>query len=96
MNQHIKTLVAGGVFALALFGVAIAGPREDVLAAFQRGDYAAALHILHWERRPPTPRALLPNSASGLVSPHTEHVLASMTFPLHCESPNSRREQGQS
>jgi hypothetical protein len=36
---------------------------------------AAALHFLHCLRRPPAPRASLPNSVSGLVSPQTVQVL---------------------
>jgi TPR repeat protein len=46
VKQRISTLLAGCVLALGLFGAAIAGPVEDVLTAFQRGDYAAALQIL--------------------------------------------------
>jgi uncharacterized protein len=42
-KQRIKTFLAGGVLALALFGVAAAGPFEDGLAAYQRGDYVAAM-----------------------------------------------------
>jgi TPR repeat protein len=43
VKQRIKTFLAGGVLALALFGVAAAGQFEDGLAAYQRHDYAAAL-----------------------------------------------------
>ena len=43
MKQRITTLFAGGLLALALFGVAAAGPFEDGQAAYQRGDYAAAM-----------------------------------------------------
>ena len=46
MKQRIKAFLAGGLLALALFGVAGAGPLEDGLAAYQKGDYAAALQIL--------------------------------------------------
>jgi TPR repeat protein len=46
VRRRITTLVGSGLLALALFGVAIARPLEDVLSAFQRGDYAAALQIL--------------------------------------------------
>src|SRR5271165_4439770 len=46
MKQRIKTLFAGGVLALALFGVARAGPFEDAQAADQKGDYATELQIL--------------------------------------------------
>jgi TPR repeat protein len=44
MKQRIKTLFASGAFALTLFGVAAAGPFEDGLAAYKRGDYAAAMN----------------------------------------------------
>ena len=40
MKQHIKTLIAGGVLALVLIGMAMRGPLEDGYAAYQRGDYA--------------------------------------------------------
>jgi TPR repeat protein len=43
VKQRITTLFAGGLLALALFGVAAAGPFEDGQAAYQRGDYAAAM-----------------------------------------------------
>jgi len=43
MKQRIKIIFIGGVLALALFGVAMAGPLEDGAAAFQRGDYATAM-----------------------------------------------------
>jgi hypothetical protein len=33
------------VAALALFGSAMAGPAEDGQAAYQRGDYAAAMRL---------------------------------------------------
>lgn len=45
MMRRIKTLFAGGVLALALFGAAIAGPSEDASAAYQRGDYETALRL---------------------------------------------------
>src|SRR5271166_6632222 len=46
MKRHITTLCGGGVLALALFGVARAGPFEDAQAADQKGDYATELQIL--------------------------------------------------
>jgi uncharacterized protein len=46
VKKRIKTILAGGLLALALFGTAMAGPLEDALAAYQRGDYATALS--HW------------------------------------------------
>jgi uncharacterized protein len=45
VKQQIKTFVAGGLLALALFGVAMAGPLEDGQAAYQKGGYATALQI---------------------------------------------------
>jgi uncharacterized protein len=44
MKQSIPTLLAGGLLALALFGTA--GPLEDGVAAYQRGDHVAAMQIL--------------------------------------------------
>jgi hypothetical protein len=38
MKQRTTTLFASGVLALALFGVARAGPFEDAQAADQKGD----------------------------------------------------------
>ena len=46
MKQRITTLFASGVLALALFGVARAGPFEDAQEADQKGDYATELQIL--------------------------------------------------
>ena len=45
MKQRITTLVACGLLAVALIGVAVAGPLEDGQAAYQRGDFATALQI---------------------------------------------------
>jgi TPR repeat protein len=47
MKQQIKTFLAGGVLALALFGTAMAGPLEDGQAAFDKGDYSTALS--YWQ-----------------------------------------------
>ena len=47
VERRINTLIAGMVLALALFGVARAGPFEDTQAADQKGDYATELQILH-------------------------------------------------
>jgi hypothetical protein len=46
MKQRTTTLFASGVLALALSGVARAGPFEDAQAADQKGDYATELQIL--------------------------------------------------
>jgi TPR repeat protein len=43
VKQPIKTFLAGGVLVLALIGVAVAGPLEDGIAAYQKGNYAAAM-----------------------------------------------------
>jgi len=45
--RRITALFAGGVLALALFGAAMAGPLEDGEAAYQKGDYAAAMSYWH-------------------------------------------------
>ena len=45
MMQRITAIFAGGVLALALFGAATAGPFEDGVAAYQRGDYATAMQL---------------------------------------------------
>jgi uncharacterized protein len=46
MNQRIKTLCAGGLLALALFGVAAAGPLDEAKAAAERGDYATEMRLI--------------------------------------------------
>ena len=46
MSQRTNILFVSGLLALALFGVAAAGPLEDGNAAYRRGDYAAAMQIL--------------------------------------------------
>ena len=46
MKRQITALLAGGVLALALFGEAKAGPLEDFDAAYQHGDFAAAVQLL--------------------------------------------------
>jgi Sel1 repeat len=43
VKSRIKTVFAGGVLALALFGGAAAGPAEEGSTAYERGDYAAAM-----------------------------------------------------
>jgi uncharacterized protein len=43
VKRRIKTFLAGGVLALTLSGVAMAGPLEDGSAAYQKGDYPAAM-----------------------------------------------------
>jgi len=45
MKQHSKTLIAGGVLALVLIGMAMRGPLEDGYAAYQRGDYAKVMRL---------------------------------------------------
>jgi uncharacterized protein len=46
MKQRIKIVFAGGLLALALFGVVAAGPLEDGKAAYQSGDDATAVRLL--------------------------------------------------
>jgi TPR repeat protein len=43
VKQQIKSFLTGGVFALALLSVAVAGSREDGWTAYGRGDYATAM-----------------------------------------------------
>jgi hypothetical protein len=43
MKRRIKSLLAGGLLALALVGVATAGLFDDGWTAYQSGDYAAAM-----------------------------------------------------
>ena len=45
MKQRIRTILVVGVFALALFGGAMAGPFEDGKAAYQSRDYETALRL---------------------------------------------------
>jgi TPR repeat protein len=45
MRQRITTLFAGGALALALFGVAAAGPFKDGGAAYDQGDYVTAMRL---------------------------------------------------
>ena len=47
MKQRIKTVFAGGVLALALFRVAVAGQLEDGQAAYERSDYAPTMS--YWQ-----------------------------------------------
>ena len=42
----LKRILAGVVLSLMLTGAAAAGPLEDALAAYQRGDYATAMRLL--------------------------------------------------
>jgi tetratricopeptide (TPR) repeat protein len=45
VKQRIKTLLAGGLLTLALFGGATAGPLEEGDAAFLHGDYATVSRL---------------------------------------------------
>lgn len=45
MTRRTSILLAGGVFALSLFGVAAAGPLEDGVAAYESKDYATAFRL---------------------------------------------------
>jgi TPR repeat protein len=46
VKQRIANLFAGSLLAFALFGAAMAGQLEDGAAAYERGDYVAAMS--HW------------------------------------------------
>ena len=46
MTKRINILLVGSLLTLAMFGTAMAGPFEDGEAAYQSGDYAAALRLL--------------------------------------------------
>jgi hypothetical protein len=46
VKPRFTTLFAGGLLALALVGVAAAGPLEDGRAAYRRGDDATAMRLL--------------------------------------------------
>jgi hypothetical protein len=56
-SQRKNMLFVRGLLALALFGVAAAGPLEEGEAAYQRGDYATALQVLRPLADQGTPRA---------------------------------------
>jgi uncharacterized protein len=45
MKRQIRTLLASGLLALALFGTAMAGPLEDAHTAYGKGDYKTAFQI---------------------------------------------------
>jgi TPR repeat protein len=47
VERPINALLAGGLLALALLGVARAGPLEDGQTAFDHGDYQTALLLWH-------------------------------------------------
>ena len=46
MKQRIRALVAGILFALALFGIAAADQLNDGIAGFHSGDYAIEMRLL--------------------------------------------------
>ena len=45
MKRHIATLCVGGVLALSVFGIAVAGPLEDGGAAYDQRDYVTAMRL---------------------------------------------------
>jgi hypothetical protein len=45
--RHCATLVRASLMLVAIGGAATAGPMEDAVAAYQRGDYATALRLWH-------------------------------------------------
>jgi uncharacterized protein len=46
MKQRFKALFFGGIPALVLFGIAVAGQLDDGQAAIERGDYTTAMRLL--------------------------------------------------
>ena len=46
MKRRTTALLVGGLIALALIGLASAGPLEDGVAAYRQGDFAAAIRLL--------------------------------------------------
>jgi uncharacterized protein len=46
VKHPIRRALAVGMLSLSLFGQAMAGPLEDAFAAYQHGDFAAALQLL--------------------------------------------------
>ena len=46
MKRRTTALPVGGLIALALIGLASAGPLEDGVAAYRQGDFAAAMRLL--------------------------------------------------
>jgi TPR repeat protein len=47
MNRTCKAAVAALIFAVGFAGSAAAGPHEDAAAAYDKGDYATALRLIH-------------------------------------------------
>ena len=45
--RHYATLLTVSLMLVAIGGAAFAGPLEDAVAAYQRGDYATALRLWH-------------------------------------------------
>jgi TPR repeat protein len=45
MNRTFKAAVAALIFAVGFAGLAVAGPYEDGVAAYEKGDYATALRV---------------------------------------------------
>jgi uncharacterized protein len=46
VKNEIGAICAGGIIAISLFGAAMAAPIDDGQAAYDRGDYAAAIQLL--------------------------------------------------
>jgi hypothetical protein len=44
--SHTRATLAASLMQVAIAGAAVAGPFEDGVAAYQRGDYATALQLL--------------------------------------------------
>jgi hypothetical protein len=46
MKQRIKPFLAGGIIALSLLGVAVAGQLDDAKDAYRRADYPQVLRLI--------------------------------------------------
>jgi hypothetical protein len=64
--RPLRAALVAGLMVAVLVGTAIAGPVEDAIAAYRRGDYATALRLL---RPLATPT---PSPASGLCTATAE------------------------
>ena len=90
MKRRISTLVTSGVLALALVGVAVAGPFDDAVAAYQRGDYAAAMSS------PPSPQLPPPSDEWYALDPMRNAGLGGAALSVaklyQSPAPTSKRE----
>jgi TPR repeat protein len=94
MKQQIKTLLAGGLLALALFGTAMAGSTDAGWAAYDKDDYATALRIFHQldeqgDRYAPDPIALMYEQGRGVPQDYEQ------AFAWHLKSAERENAQAQ-